>query len=168
MNIAVRLERRAERSARRAVPAGVLMQPVTAGPHAAARPQLAASELAFRLFACFRAHPHINNVLTHVSRADWAGVERALNAILDPAATSEALSPLAVNLVDLLCAERGVTGKIMKPYFHEVLNRLIEPDLAGRLIDHVEVLSCELEWRAQHPAPPAPAAEQPAQGEDHA
>jgi hypothetical protein len=128
------------------------------------RLQLSTPEFAFRVFAAFRAHPHINNVLTHVSRADWAGVERALNAILDPATTSERLSPLAQNLVELMCAERGVTGRIMKPYFHGVLNRLIEPDRAERLIVHIEVLSLEVEWQAQRPTPAAPATDQPTQG----
>jgi len=108
------------------------------------RVQLSTAELAFRIFAAFRAHPHINNVLTHISFSNWPQVERALNVILDPAA-SEELSPLARNIVDLMCADRGITGKILKPYFHDALERLIDPYRAERLIRHVEALFTEIE-----------------------
>lgn len=117
------------------------------------RVQLSTAELAFRIFAAFRAHPHINNVLTHISRANWAQVERALNSILDAATVGEELSPLAQNIVDLMCAERGITGKILKPYFHATLDRLLEPDRAERLIRHIEALFIEIEWKAEHPPP---------------
>ena len=36
------------------------------------RLELSTVELAFRIFAALRAHPHINNVLTHISRAQWS------------------------------------------------------------------------------------------------
>lgn len=52
--------------------------------------KLSTAELAFRVFAAFRAHPHINNVLTHISRAKWVEVERSLNRILDLATTAMA------------------------------------------------------------------------------
>lgn len=115
--------------------------------------RLSTAELAFRIFAVFRGHPHINNVLTHISRANWTQVERELNVILNPAATAERLSPLARNIVDLMCAERGVTGKILKPYFHAALQRLLGPDEAESLVRHVEALFLEIEWKADHPAP---------------
>jgi hypothetical protein len=121
--------------------------------------ELSISDLAFRVFAAFRAHPHISNVLTHISRANWNNVERALNDILDPATISEGLSPLAHNILDLMCAERGVTGRILKPYFHAVLHRLLGPTGAERLTDHAEALFAELERKAEQPAwtnaPPA-------------
>lgn len=129
------------------------------------RAPLATPELAFRVFAAFRAHPHVNNVLTHISRADWAGVERALNVILDPATVGEGLSPLAGNIVELMSAERGITGRILKPYFHGVLNRLLGPALAERMIVHVEVLHLEREWQARQPAPAA--AGQPIREHEH-
>ena len=113
--------------------------------------RLSTAELAFRIFAVFRGHPHISNVLTHISRANWAQVERELNIILNPTTTG-GLSSLARNIVDLMCAERGVTGKILKPYFHAALQRLLGPDEAERLIRHVEALFLELEWKADHPA----------------
>src|SRR5689334_22558247 len=32
------------------------------------RQKLSTTDLAFRIFAAFRAHPHINNVLTHIAQ----------------------------------------------------------------------------------------------------
>lgn len=113
--------------------------------------RLSTAELAFRIFAVFRGHPHISNVLTHISRSNWTQVERELNIILNPTTTG-GLSSLARNIVDLMCAERGVTGKILKPYFHAALQRLLGPDEAEQLIRHVEALFLELEWKADHPA----------------
>jgi hypothetical protein len=110
--------------------------------------QPSTTELAFRVFAAFRAHPHINNVLTHISRANWSEVARALEVILDASTASGDLSPLAQNIVDLMCAERGITGKIVKPYFHDALYRLLEPSRAERLIRHIEALFRELESNA--------------------
>ena len=103
------------------------------------------ARLAFRIFAAFRAHPHINNVLTHISRAKLVEVEQSLNRILDPATTSDSLSPLEQNIVDLMCAKRGITGKILKPYFQAALHRLLEPHHAERLIRHIDALFIELE-----------------------
>ncbi|WP_298252978.1 hypothetical protein [Bradyrhizobium sp.] len=114
---------------------------------------LSTADLAFRIFATFRAHPHINNVLTHISRSNWTQVERALNVILDPTATTDELSPLAHNIIDLMCAERGITGKILKPYFHAALHRLLGSVEAERLIRHIEALPPELERKAEQPAP---------------
>jgi hypothetical protein len=119
----------------------------------AAPARLSTAELAFRIFAVFRGHPHISNVLTHISRSNWTRVERELNVILDPTATAGRLSSLARNIIDLMCAERGVTGKILKPYFHAALQRLLGPDEAERLICHVEALFLEFEGKADHPAP---------------
>jgi hypothetical protein len=114
--------------------------------------QLSTAELAFRIFAAFRAHPHVNNVMTHISRANWTQVEGALNAILDPSTASDGLSPLARNIVELTCAERGITGKILKPYFHSTLFRLLERGRAERLIRHIEGLLLDLEPKAEPPA----------------
>ena len=111
--------------------------------------QLSSAELAFRIFAAFRAHPHVNNVLTHISRANWTQVEGALNAILDPATASDELSPLARNIIELMCAERGITGKILKPYFQSTLIRLLGRSHAERLIRHVDGLLLDLEPKAE-------------------
>jgi hypothetical protein len=123
--------------------------------------KLSRAELAFRIFAAFRAHPHINNVLIHIARANLVQVERSLNRILDQATASDLLFPLEQNMVDLMCAERGITGKILKPYFHATLHRILAPRDAERLIRHVENLFLELEWKAQHPAPPSTVPSEP-------
>ncbi|MGX4805475.1 hypothetical protein [Bradyrhizobium guangdongense] len=118
------------------------------------RPNLSTAELAFRIYASFRAHPHICNVLTHISRAKWSEVERSISSILDPATTSDELSPLGKNIIDLMVAERGITGKILKPYLHTVLHRLLDPAQSKRLTRHIEALYRDLEWKAQHTAQP--------------
>lgn len=132
------------------------------------RPKLSTEELAFRTFAAFRAHPHVNNVLTHISRANWAKVEQSLATILDLGTTSGSLSSLEENIIDLMCADRGVTGKILRPYFHAVLHRLLEPHQAQRIIRHIEILYLQLEWRAQHPPQLAPASSEPFEGSGRA
>ena len=119
------------------------------------RPKPSTTELAFRIYAAFRAHPHICNVLTHISRAKWDEVERSIEALLDPATTTDDLSPLGANILDLMVAERGTTGKILRPYFHAVVHRLLDPPQAQRLIRNVEAMYLDLEWRLEHPAPPA-------------
>lgn len=136
-------------------------------PNAKRHPQLSTADLAFGIYATFRSHPHISNVLTHISRARWIEVEQSIASILDPATTSDDLSPLGRNIVDLMVAERGTTGKILKPYFHAILHKLLEPHRAERLIRHVEALFLEIEWLAEHPAPP-PAASESSQEPSHA
>src|SRR5450759_2569701 len=101
------------------------------------RPEFPIGELAFRVLVAFRVHPHLSNVLTHISGANWAKVERSLNSIFDLATPSGSLSPLDQNIIDLMCADRGVTGRILKPYFHAVLRRVLEPNHAERLIRHI-------------------------------
>lgn len=64
-----------------------------------------------------RKHPHLNNVLTHIARGRWDRIEAALMTIFSAPNSPASLSPLARNLVDLLWAERGVTGRIAKPFF---------------------------------------------------
>ena len=107
MTIPLRLESRAEAQPAR----GTILQEYLLGD--SKLPEMA--ELAFRIFAAFRAHPHVNNVLTHISRAKWAEVEKSLNHILDLATISDDLSPLEENIVELMVGERGITGKILKP-----------------------------------------------------
>lgn len=140
--------------------------PITELPKSKVRPALSTGELAFRIFAALRAHPHINNVLTHVSRAKWVEVERSLSRILDVSTTSDGLSPLEENIIDLMVGERGITGKILKPYFQAALHRLVEPSRAERLIRHINALYLELEWKVQHP-PPAQLPSEPLEEQDH-
>lgn len=97
------------------------------------------------LVVAFRKHPHISNVFTHISRGNWSQVEQALRVILDPGSGNRDLSPLARNMVELMCADRGVTGRILKPYFHSLIASLLAPPLATRLTAHVTSLFEEYE-----------------------
>jgi hypothetical protein len=113
------------------------------------RPEIALDDLVFSVVAAFRRHPHINNVLTHISGARWSRVEQALRVILDPCAGSHDLSPLARNIVDLMCADRGVTGRILKPFYRELLTTVLGDRVASRLIAHVTCLFLEYEVAAR-------------------
>lgn len=105
--------------------------------------ELPISELAAVVVSHFRAHGHICNVMTHISGARWDRIEEAIRVILDPRAGRRQMTPLAENIVDLLCAERGVTGRIVKPYFETRLGRLLLADVATRMCTHVASLSAE-------------------------
>lgn len=150
-----------ERSERHFAPGTTSYRKVTSGtvkssPSCGGKAPLSTEQLAFSIFAAFRAHPHINNVLTHISRADWARVEQALNSIMDLTANSNNLPPLEQNIIDLMCADRGITGRLLKPYFHAALYRLVGPKVAERIIHHVETQFVEIERMAQQPKPAAP------------
>lgn len=105
--------------------------------------EIGLDDLVFRVAAAFRGHPHLNNVLTHISGANWSAVEKALYGIFDRRAESHSLSPLARNIVDLMCANRGVTGRILKPFYRERLVTLLGKREASRLIAHVTCLFLE-------------------------
>ena len=92
------------------------------------------SRMAAKVVIALRRHPHLNNVLTHISGSNWTKLEQALTAVLDPSTRPRDLPPLARNLLDLLCADRGVTGRIMKPYFHEWLALALPAPQAERII----------------------------------
>jgi hypothetical protein len=113
------------------------------------RPEIALKDLVFSVVAAFRRHPHINNVLTHISGASWSRVEQSLHAILDPCAGSHDLSPLARNMVDLICADRGVTSRILKPCYRELLTTALGDRVASRVIAHVTCLFLEYEVAAR-------------------
>ena len=102
--------------------------------------------------AVFRNHGHINNVLTHLSGGDWARIEEALRGILDPSSTGAGLSPLARNLVHLLEAEGGVSGRIAKPYFHAQLEALLHPEVAQDVKTRMARLLRQVEATGRHPA----------------
>lgn len=99
--------------------------------------------LATIVVANFRGHGHICNVMTHISGAKWDSVEEAIRFILDPHAGKPEMTPLAENIVDLLCAERGVTGRILKPYFEALLARLLPAEVATSMFAHVACLGGE-------------------------
>lgn len=99
--------------------------------------QLDFDDLVRTTVIAFRYHPHINNVMTHICRAQWERIEQALYVIFNPVVRHEDLSPLAVNIVELLDAERGTTGRILKPYFHSVLAKRHSQELVTCLSLHI-------------------------------
>ncbi len=105
------------------------------------------SRVAARAVIALRRHPHLNNVLTHISGSNWTKLEQALAAVFDPATRPRNLSPLARNLLDLLCADRGVTGRIMKPYFHEWLALALPAPQAEQLIANTARLFAQVGQR---------------------
>ena len=72
-------------------------------------------------------------------------MEQALRSILDLDVGSQALSPLSQNIVELIYGDRGVTGRIMKPYFRTVLGKVLGIDGATRLMQRINGLFVELE-----------------------
>jgi uncharacterized protein (DUF2249 family) len=108
-----------------------------------------------RTVVAFRSHPHVGNVMTHVCQGRWDELGRALRAILDPAATARDLSPLAENVVELMCAERGITGRLLKPYVQELLQQMLPAPVAARLRAHMARLFDELQTRHALPSPVA-------------
>ncbi len=112
-------------------------------------------DLAQTMVAAFRRHPHINNVMTHLCGAQWARVEQALREILDSRKVPDPLSPLAENLVELMDAERGVTGRILKPYVRELLDRTLPHALAVRLLEQMHGHARASAMRALHEPRPA-------------
>lgn len=118
------------------------------------------ANLAFILVAMLRQHSHIGNVLTHISGRNWTKVERALDSIIDPDVGGKALSPLAQNIVELICGDRGVTGRMMKPYFRTVLGKILGIDSASRLMQRISVLFAELECARHQLSNNAQAADQ--------
>ena len=98
-------------------------------------------DLVFSLVAALHRHPHLSNVLTHISRSSWPRIEHTLRVILDPATQHRDLTPLARNLLDLMVAERGVTGRIFKPYFGALLTALAGPNEAEALLSRIRRLA---------------------------
>lgn len=116
-------------------------------------------ELAFFVAAAFRGQSHINNVLTHVSGSNWGRVEDALRVIFDPGAASHDLSPLARNIVDLMCADRGVTGRILKPFYQGFLVTILGEHVASRVTARIARLSLGLDAEGSRPIAAVRAAE---------
>lgn len=85
---------------------------------------IAVDDLSFTLVALLRAEGHLCNVLTHVSSGDWRAVEQAIVAILSPRASSKKLCNVARNILELACDNRGVTGRIMGPFFFNAIVRI--------------------------------------------
>lgn len=116
-------------------------------------PNIPLDQVVFILVASFRGHGHINNVLTHISRGNWDRIEQALRHIFDSSTVSHDLSQLERNIVELMCADRGVTGRILKPFYQELIVTILGKTTASRLIAHVNSLFLECENAVQPAAP---------------
>lgn len=101
----------------------------------------AIDDIAFSLVAALHRHPHLSNVLTHISRSSWPRIEHTLRVILDPATQHRDLTPLARNMLDLMVAEHGDTGRIFKPYFGALLTALAGPNKAATLLARIHRLA---------------------------
>jgi hypothetical protein len=101
----------------------------------------AIDDLAFSLVAALHRHPHLSNVLTHISGSSWPRIEHTLRVILDPVTQHRDLTPLARNMLDLMVAERGDTGRIFKPYFGALLTALAGPNKAEVLLSRIHRLA---------------------------
>ncbi len=123
------------------------------------RRDMAADEMSPFVVAAFRRHPHINNVLTHISGGDWSRVDQALRAILAPRGGGRSLSPLAQNLLELMCANRGITGRILGPYYREFLVAFLGERAARRLIARVTRRYTDVRAAARESVPRQPAVE---------
>lgn len=108
-------------------------------------------DLVHTTVAVFRNHPHINNVMTHICGGQWERIGQALCVILNPLATLDDLSPLAQNMVELMCAGRGITGRILQPYFHAFLFKVIPGRTAAYLCAHILHLFREIEAHRRAP-----------------
>jgi len=93
------------------------------------------------LTSAFRSHPHINNVLTHISHGQWNRIEAALETILTAPIDTAPVSPLERNLLCLLWEEGGITGRIMKPFFLDICRTSLPPPLAVRCVAGIAALS---------------------------
>lgn len=90
-------------------------------------------DLSFALVALLRADGHLCNVLTHIASGDWRAVEQAIVVILSPRASSKKLSNVARNILELACDNRGITGRIMGPFFFNAIVRIAGRPAGKRL-----------------------------------
>ena len=90
----------------------------------------AVDDLSFALVALLRADGH---VLTHIVSGDWRVVEQAIIAMLSPRASSKKLSNMASDILELACDNRGITGRIMGPFFFNAIARIAGRPAGKRL-----------------------------------
>jgi hypothetical protein len=100
------------------------------------------SAFAQTLTSAFRNHPHVNNVLTHISLARWDRIEASLRSLLTASTDIVPVAPLERNLLRLLWAEGGITGRIVKPIFLDICRTSLPPSSAERCVAGFSALSC--------------------------
>lgn len=109
----------------------------------------AIEDLVFTLVALLRADGHLCNVLTHISSGDWRAVEQAITSILSSRTSSKKLPNVARNMLELICDNRGVTGRIMRPFFFEAIARIAGKSEMTRLEKKVRRLRHRISSDAQ-------------------
>lgn len=156
-----RFEERVLAGRRSAAPAGGCLDLAGRPPYRSTIPsghrdrlEFALGDLVETLVAVLRRHPHIGNVINHICGGRWGEINHALRTILDPHSTYDEMSPLAEDILELLWAERGTTGRILKPYFRSLLDKLLPANMALRLCARVSSLSLEMESRRYAPRGP--------------
>ena len=96
--------------------------------------------LAEDLSSAIRRHPHLGNVMTHISSGRWPQVDEALQPLFMPARKTFLVSPLTHNILELICDNRGTTGRIMQPFFQAFLSRYLEDEDAKKIATWVRHL----------------------------
>ena len=111
----------------------------------------AVDDLSFALVALLRADGH---VLTHIVSGDWRVVEQAIVAMLSPRASSKKLSNMASDILELACDNRGITGRIMGPFFFNAIVRIAGRPAGRRLVKKIRRLRRRMSLEGQvHPVP---------------
>lgn len=91
-----------------------------------------------------RWHPHLGNVLTHISSRNWRRVEESFAIFFDPTADASALTPLSQNLLELICDNAGTTGRIMQPFLLSFLARYLNGEDAACIQERIRRLRTSL------------------------
>jgi hypothetical protein len=91
-----------------------------------------------------RWHPHLGNVLTHISSRNWQRVEESFAIFFDPKADVPALTPLSQNILELVCDNAGTTGRIMRPFLLEFLARNLASEDAASIEKWIRRLRASL------------------------
>lgn len=103
-----------------------------------------------------RWHPHLGNVLTHVSSRNWGRVEESFAIFFDPAADATSLTPLSKNILELICDNAGTTGRIMQPFLLAFLARNLKGEDSTRIQERIWSLRDSLPDHADAPPVHAP------------
>ncbi len=98
------------------------------------------NELLSRLVAVLRSDGHLCNVLTHVGRGNWQSIENAIAAILAPRTRPSHLDGISLNVLELICDARGITGPIMRAVFFDTIYGQVGRQRAVRLKNKINRL----------------------------
>jgi len=91
-----------------------------------------------------RWHPHLGNVLTHISSRKWGQVEESFAIFFDSTADASSLTPLSQNLLELICDNAGTTGRIMQPFLLTFLAQNLDDEDAARIEQRIRCLRASL------------------------